>query len=289
MKSFRVLSFVLLSLVFIPNVNAQSDAGDVRSAILSFFEAMRNADSTMVRHHVHPDIRMQSISETASGEVRIQTGSISRFLQSVASNPKGSLDERLSHFRVELDGVLATAWTGYSFYYNGQLSHCGNNAFQMVRLNGEWKITQVIDTRRSSGCADQADNDASLDTVLDTWHHAASIADFDGFFDVINENGIYLGTDASERWTKTEFEEWARPWFERDSAWDFTVISRNITFSETGTSAWWDEMLDTQMGTARGSGIAELTASGWKINHYHLALPVPNEKLDAFMQLMQED
>jgi hypothetical protein len=43
-------------------------------------------------------------------------------------------------------------WTPYRFIFNGKFSHCGVNSFTLVKLNGEWKINYVIDTRRKEKC-----------------------------------------------------------------------------------------------------------------------------------------
>ena len=39
-----------------------------------------------------------------------------------------------------------------AFYYKGQFLHCGVDSWQLVRLNGVWKIQYLIDTRRKEPC-----------------------------------------------------------------------------------------------------------------------------------------
>ena len=51
----------------------------------------------------------------------------------------------------------------------------------------------------------------SLNTKIDNWHLAASNADFNQYFDFIADNGIFIGTDITERWSKIEFSEFSRP------------------------------------------------------------------------------
>ena len=62
------------------------------------------------------------------------------------------LDERISFETVKVDGDLAIAWTPYKFYLGDQFSHCGVNSFQLVKLEGVWRIQYLIDTRRRQGC-----------------------------------------------------------------------------------------------------------------------------------------
>ncbi len=64
--------------------------------------------------------------------------------------------------------------------------------------------------------------------MLDNWHKAAANADQQAYFDGIAEDGIYIGTDATEIWTKQEFFEWSKPYFDKGKAWSFVAIQRNI-------------------------------------------------------------
>lgn len=121
---------------------------------------------------------------------------------------------------------------------------------------------------------------------IDQWHLAASRADEEAFFGAIADDGIYIGTDAHERWTKTEFLAFAKPYFDRGQAWDFKPRERDIHQSADGRLSWFSELLDTWMGVCRGSGVLEKTASGWKIRQYHLSVTVPNEVIRDFIKLI---
>jgi ketosteroid isomerase-like protein len=116
-----------------------------------------------------------------------------------------------------------------------------------------------------------------LDEMLTKWHHAAAVADAKTYFNYLADDAIYMGTDATEYWTKAEFQKWAEPWFKRKSAWTIYATQRNIYLSKDKTYAWFDETLVARFGPARGSGILIKTKDGWKIQHYNLAMTIPNE------------
>ncbi|MBM3434596.1 MAG: nuclear transport factor 2 family protein [Bacteroidetes bacterium] len=126
-----------------------------------------------------------------------------------------------------------------------------------------------------------------INRILDTWHQAAANADQKTYFDAIAEDGIYIGTDASEIWTKQEFFEWAKPYFEKGKAWSFTAIKRNIYFSDDLSFSWFDELLQFTDGVFRGSGVLTKKDGNWKLKHYVLSLPVPNEKFKSVMEVIQ--
>lgn len=123
----------------------------------------------------------------------------------------------------------------------------------------------------------------SIDQMLDRWHLAATNADEEMFFGLMTEDAHYLGTDASEDWTRDQMKVWAKSIFEKDSAWDFKKIKRNI-YNYNEELAWFDETLDTWMGICRGSGVVKKVNGDWKIQHYVLSVAVPNDKIDAYLQ-----
>ena len=135
---------------------------------------------------------------------------------------------------------------------------------------------------------DTAAVQAAISTVLDDYHMAATRADADAFFGAMTADGIYIGTDASERWLRDELRTWAAEAFERDTAWAFVPLSRDIVISDEGDYAWFTETLDTWMGVCRSSGVLSLEPEGWKIRQYHLAVTVPNEQIQAFMDLQNQ-
>lgn len=124
--------------------------------------------------------------------------------------------------------------------------------------------------------------------VLDAWHLAAATADFEEYFSKMTPNGVFLGTDATENWQNEAFRAFSKPYFDRGKAWSFSAVERNIYFSQNKMMAWFDELLDTQMGLCRGSGVLEKRGAEWKIAHYVLSLAVPNENVDALVELKKQ-
>ena len=126
-----------------------------------------------------------------------------------------------------------------------------------------------------------------LNNFLDEWHSDAARADMQLYFDKIDEQGIYIGTDATENWTKQAFYDWSKPYFDKGKAWTFKAVERNIYLSEDGTIAWFDEKLEASYGMLRGSGVLRFKEGSWKIMHYVLSLPVPNEKFKEVLEVIE--
>ncbi|MBY0485778.1 MAG: nuclear transport factor 2 family protein [Flavobacteriaceae bacterium] len=123
-----------------------------------------------------------------------------------------------------------------------------------------------------------AQNDeVAINTLLNNWHKAAANANFNDYFKVLSDDAIYIGTDATENWNKTQFEAFAKPYFDKGKAWSFTALERHIYFSKDKKTAWFDELLNTQMKICRGSGVLVKVKNIWMIKHYVLSMTIPNE------------
>ena len=123
----------------------------------------------------------------------------------------------------------------------------------------------------------QTKAEKDINTALNQWHAAAAKANFSSYFDLMTSDAVFIGTDATEVWNKTEFMAYAKPHFDKGKAWSFTSLNRTIYFSKNKKTAWFDELLDTQMDLCRGSGTLVKTKNGWKIAHYVLSMTIPNE------------
>jgi len=121
--------------------------------------------------------------------------------------------------------------------------------------------------------------------VLNSWHQAATDADFENYFSKMDSISVFIGTDASENWTKKEFSNFSKPYFDKGKAWDFKTIERNIYINKNKDVVWFDELLTTWMGVCRGSGVLEKNNTQWKIKHYVLSVTIPNDSIQKVIKL----
>lgn len=131
----------------------------------------------------------------------------------------------------------------------------------------------------------QNKQETEINTLLDNWHKAAANAEFENYFNALDENAIFIGTDATENWDKKAFQAFAKPYFDKGKAWNFSALERHIYFSSDKKTAWFDELLNTQMKICRGSGVAVLVGKQWKIKHYVLSMTVPNDNTNEVIKI----
>jgi beta-lactamase class D len=116
-----------------------------------------------------------------------------------------------------------------------------------------------------------------INQVIDRWHRDAAESNHKAYIGAMTSDGVFVGTDATEYWTTAEFSAWSKPHFDRKKTWNFKPVSRNTYVDGKGTTAWFDELLDTQMGLCRGSGVLLQQDGIWKIAQYVLSPTIPND------------
>jgi ketosteroid isomerase-like protein len=131
-------------------------------------------------------------------------------------------------------------------------------------------------------------SELELNKLIDSWHVSAAKADFNTYFSVTTNDFIFLGTAPGERWVKSEFQSFCKPYFEKGKAWDLKPSNRKWNIIAGGTVAYFDEDLQTWMESCRGSGICVLENGEWKIAYYNLTVLIENEKIKQFIKLRKE-
>lgn len=155
-------------------------------------------------------------------------------------------------------------------------------------MQNPWIVPCLV-LMASSANAAEPSLEAELARVLDDWHLAASQADETRYFSHLAPNGVFLGTDATERWNRDEFQVWAHPIFAKGRAWNFKATRRFLTVSPEGKHAWFDEILDTpNLGPARGSGVLVKVKGRWLIAQYNLSVPIPNALMSTVKKQIEE-
>lgn len=155
-------------------------------------------------------------------------------------------------------------------------------------------ITLLEEFRVKTGTSAPEAVDAAA--TLDALHDAAARADFDGYFALYAPEGVFLGTDASERWDLEAFKAYAKPHFDRKKGWVYRPVagSRHITLAPAADPAraaelaWFDELLrHDKYGTCRGTGVLRRIDGRWRVAQYHLTVPVPNALLDRVARMIE--
>ncbi len=130
---------------------------------------------------------------------------------------------------------------------------------------------------------------AAVARVLDDLHDAASKAQGQRYFDLFAPDGVFFGTDATERWPIEEFRAYAQRRFDTGTGWTYHVRQRHVFLDGDHNTAWFDEALhNDKYGECRGTGVLVKIDGGWKIAQYNLTIPIPNAiALDVVKMIRQ--
>lgn len=149
---------------------------------------------------------------------------------------------------------------------------------------------ESIDSTGPAIASAHAEEAATVGAVLDDFHAAAAVADGPRYFAHFASEGVFLGTDATERWTVEQFRAYCEPYFSAGKGWKYDPLERHVDFAPGGTLAWFDErLMNAKYGETRGSGVLRRIDGAWKIVQYNLTFTVPNEKASRVVEAIRAD
>jgi hypothetical protein len=151
----RRLTLALFVGLLVPaSVQAQqNDTTAVMATLERFVGALRIKDTTGMRAELHDSARITLLRPAPAGGVRVHVFDGPQFIKLATQGP--ALDEPIRNAKVTIDADLATVWAEYQVRIDGAVSHCGYDAFHLVRTGSAWKILNVSDTFRRQGCGEK--------------------------------------------------------------------------------------------------------------------------------------
>lgn len=153
MKKIILVLLLSVGTITVKAQNKEAEKQAIKKVIETFFEGLHKGDSTILKSTMHATIKIQTTATNREGKKVLKTETKQQVLTNIANKrPQDTYLEKLLSFTIKIDGNLASVWTPYEFYYNGNFSHCGANSFQLFNNNGKWEIIFLVDMRRRSGC-----------------------------------------------------------------------------------------------------------------------------------------
>lgn len=70
---------------------------------------------------------------------------------------------------VQVRGGIAMVWAPYELRDNGQVVHCGIDAFNLVDLHGAWRVASVMSTMEPKACDEMRPPSVSAMRPRDGW------------------------------------------------------------------------------------------------------------------------
>jgi hypothetical protein len=149
------------------------------AVVQEFFRAMRERDTAAARAVLTPDghaVATLQGADSVTARITAHTG----FVKQLAGF-KETLRERMWDPTVMIRGPIAIVWAPYDFHRGETFSHCGVDAFSLVRGASGWRIVDIIYTVEPKGCEASPldlpapEGPALLDRLVGRWRMAGHV------------------------------------------------------------------------------------------------------------------
>ncbi|MEQ8904758.1 nuclear transport factor 2 family protein [Ekhidna sp.] len=148
----KKIVFILCCGFSLTILGQQDEKAEIMKVINGVFEAMRTNDSTLLKQSFVENPNTFTAFVNQEGESKLTTGDFQKFIDAVGQPKEQVWNEPIWNEKVEIDGNLASVWVDYAFYIDDQFSHCGVDAFHLIKQENGWKIFHLVDTRRRTDC-----------------------------------------------------------------------------------------------------------------------------------------
>ena len=152
----KIVTIFIFTLAFSLSAFAQKadDAKDALAVVNKMFDMMAgHKPAEIVALHT-PEAQLVAIMKNKEGKSAIRTIKAEDFSKNFAVK-KAELVEDMYAPKVEVSGDFAQIYGRYVFFVDGKISHCGINAFHLVRTDAGWRIAGASSTMEPQGCTEQ--------------------------------------------------------------------------------------------------------------------------------------
>lgn len=143
LRMFIALSIAVASTLAVP-AQGVSDRDAVLKTMQVFFDTMTARDVEGARKILVPQSRFHAMN-TAKPESEPRALSTEEYLAQLQQS-KQTMRERIWNPDIRVHGPIATMWAPYDFWIDGKYSHCGVDAFDLIKTPEGWKISGGVYT-----------------------------------------------------------------------------------------------------------------------------------------------
>lgn len=148
-STLTLSTFVLAQGSMLP----QDEEARVLAVVTELFDAYRAGDSARVSKTFTSTAILQRAFKNKAGEYIVTPAdSFEKFVGYIGGGLDKLHDEQLWNSSVHIDQNLASVWTEYAFFLDKEFSHCGAENFLLQKIDNEWKIFHLVDTRAVDTC-----------------------------------------------------------------------------------------------------------------------------------------
>ncbi len=144
---------ILISIISFSAFAQTQDEKDALAVINKMFTEMANHNPSAIAELFTKEANLAAIIKTKDGKSVVRAFTGEAFSKNFAEK-RGEIKEDMYAPKTEADGDFAQVWGRYVFFIDGKISHCGVNAFHLVKTETGWKIANASSTIDPNACTE---------------------------------------------------------------------------------------------------------------------------------------
>lgn len=153
MKAAITILLLFFSLNFISAQQTSKDKQEIHQLLNSFMQSIIKKDSVIFNSLffegnvnwigvIKEKSQAKTIEDNPSIVKNYFTSTYTSFIQSILQDKKS--EEKFENIVIHNDNVIASVTFDYSFWSEDSMTNWGNEYWQLVKINGKWKISSVL-------------------------------------------------------------------------------------------------------------------------------------------------
>lgn len=151
-----VIFFLFATLIFVLPASGQmpTEKAAPFAVVEKLFAEMAAANPAGILALGTPENQLVAIRKLRDGSSRVEVITGEAFSK-MFTNEEANLREEMYAPQVEVEGDYAMVYGRYVFFVGERLSHCGVNQFNLVKVEGVWKIANGASTIDPGACTEK--------------------------------------------------------------------------------------------------------------------------------------
>ncbi|WP_149205874.1 nuclear transport factor 2 family protein [Flavobacterium johnsoniae] len=153
MKTAITILLLFVSLNFISAQQTSKDKEEIHQLLNSFMQSIVKKDSVTFNSLffkgnvnwigvIKEKSQAKTIEDNPSIVKNYFTSTYTSFIQSILRDKKS--EEKFENIVIQNDDAIASVTFDYSFWSEDSMTNWGNEYWQLVKINGQWKISSVL-------------------------------------------------------------------------------------------------------------------------------------------------
>lgn len=140
------MPLVVLALLMASALPVAAYASPAEDAVLApinaLFDGMSHRDAAAIKAPAIPGATLLSLRDGKPVQLTIEA-----FAERIGKPANGAaqpaIRESIHDPVIHIDNELAVVWAPFVFTIDGKVDHCGTDLFNLVRIDGQWRISSI--------------------------------------------------------------------------------------------------------------------------------------------------